>query len=417
MKKIFYFASMMLAVFMTYSCSEKDVPVPPQGVVISLDGVDYETDVVAFFQGEVGEEVSLTLGVYDQFDIYGVDFGDGNIVTDTVCYQNGGLKGEDGLSKPGTAHTAATTFKGTVAGNGKIMVFGKSDIWYLIANGNVMPTSFDQEKLKNVVQMTISGANVESLELPAMEKLTQFSFTNSPVKSVDISKATALTSFNIFNTSQSKFEPQLKEIDLSKNVNLETVTLGGSTYKKGELTKLDFTNNTKLTQISAENNKLTSVTGIAPTVKNIYLSNNELESITLPEFTVTKGNVQIQNNKFNLATLPKKPASTTASKYKYAPQPAYQVVETITDANTVLDLSSQLIATGVEAEPQTTTYTFMAGSTELKENEDYKVVEPGKIQFLKSQTEKVYAIMTTKAFPKFTGKDIFVTTDFTVAIK
>ena len=231
------------------------------------------------------------------------------------------------------------------------------------------------------------------------------------------SKATALTSLSIFNTSQSKFEPQLKEIDMSKNVNLETVTLGGSTYKKGELTKLDFTNNTKLTQISAENNKLTSVTGIAPTVKNIYLSNNELESITFPEFTVTKGNVQIQNNKFNLATLPKKPASTTASKYKYAPQPAYQVVETITDANIVLDLSSQLIATGVEAEPQTTTYTFMAGSTELKENEDYKVVEPGKFQFLKSQTEKVYAIMTTKAFPKFTGKDIFVTTDFTVAIK
>ena len=92
------------------------------------------------------------------------------------------MKGEDGKTKPGTTHTAATTFKGTVAGNGKIMVFGKSDIWYLIANGNVMPTSFDQEKLKNVVQMTISGANVESVELPAMEKLTQFSFTNSPVK-------------------------------------------------------------------------------------------------------------------------------------------------------------------------------------------------------------------------------------------
>ena len=415
MKKFFYFASMMLAVFMTYSCSEKDVPVPPQGVVISLDGVDYETDVVAFFQGEVGEEVSLTLGVYDQFDIYGVDFGDGNIVTDTVCYQNGGLKGEDGKTKPGTTHTAATTFKGTVAGNGKIMVFGKSDIWYLIANGNVMPTSFDQEKLKNVVQMTISGANVESVELPAMEKLTQFSFTNSPVKSVDISKATALTSLSIFNTTQSKYEPQLKEIDLSKNVNLESVSLGGSTYKKSELTKLDFTNNTKLTAIYAQNCKLTSVTGIASTVKNIYLSDNELESLTFPEFTV-KGTIQIQNNKFTLATLPTKPSITTTSKYTYAPQPAYQVVEAINDANTVLDLSSQLIATGVEAEPQTTTYTFMAGSTELKENEDYKVVEPGKFQFLKSQTEKVYAIMTTKAFPKFTGKNIFVTTDFTVAI-
>lgn len=407
---------MMLAVFMTYSCSEKDVPVPPQGVVISLDDVDYETDVVAFFQGEVGEEVSLTLGVYDQFDIYGVDFGDGNIVTDTVCYQNGGMKGEDGKTKPGTTHTAATTFKGTVAGNGKIMVFGKSDIWYLIANGNVMTTSFDQEKLKNVVQMTISGANVESVELPAMEKLTQFSFTNSPVKSVDISKATALTSLSIFNTTQSKYEPQLKEIDLSKNVNLESVSLGGSTYKKSELTKLDFTNNTKLTAIYAQNCKLTSVTGIASTVKNIYLSDNELESLTFPEFTV-KGTIQIQNNKFTLATLPTKPSITTTSKYTYAPQPAYQVPEAITDPNTVLDLSNQLTATGVASGPQETSYKFLAGTTELKENEDYKVVEPGKFSFLKSQTERVHVEMSTAAFPKFTGNNAYVTTDFTVTIQ
>ena len=417
MKKILYFASMMLAVFMTYSCAYEDNPVL-DGTAITIqdgNGNKYETGLVATFKGEVGEEVSLTLGVYDQFDIYGVDFGDGKIIVDTVCYQNGGLKGEDGLTKPGTTHTAATTFKGKVAGNGTVSVYGKSDIWYLVAS-NLIPTTFDQEKLMNVVQMSISGSSAESVVLPAMDKMTQFTFTNSPVKSVDISRAPALTNLSIFNTTQSKYEPQLKEIDLSKNVNLESVSLGGSTYKKSELTKLDFTNNTKLTAIYAQNCKLTSVTGIAPTMKNIYLSDNELESLTFPEFTV-KGTIEIQNNKFNLATLPKKPAITNVKKYNYAPQPAYQVLEAITDANTVLDLSSQLTATGVESEPQTTTYKFVAGSTELKENEDYKVVEPGKFQFLKSQTEKVYGIMETKAFPKFTGKSMFVTTDFTVTIK
>ena len=416
MKKILYFASMMLAVFMTYSCAYEDNPVL-DGTAITIqdgNGNKYETGLVATFKGEVGEEVSLTLGVYDQFDIYGVDFGDGKIIVDTVCYQNGGLKGEDGLTKPGTTHTAATTFKGTVAGNGTVSVYGKSDIWYLVAS-NLMPTALDQEKLMNVVQLTISGANVESVELPAMEKMTQFGFTNSPVKSVDISKATALTRIDVYNSTQSKYEPQLKEIDLSKNVNLEMVVLGGSTYKKGELTKLDFTNNTKLTQISAENNKLTSVTGLPVSLKNLYLSYNELASLEFPVFT-SKGTIKIDNNKFNLATLPTKPAITTASKYTYAPQPAYQVLEAITDANMVLDLSSQLIATGVESEPRTTTYKFVAGSTELKENEDYKVVAPGKFQFLKSQTEKVYGIMETKAFPKFTGKSMFVTTDFTVTI-
>lgn len=423
MKKISYFASLMLAVFMTTSCSDvNDNPVVPPTpekttTTITLDGTNYEADVVATFKGEVGQEVSLTLGVYDEFDIYGVDFGDGNIVADTVCYQNGGLKDAKGMTRQDTNHKVATVFTGTIAGEGNIAVYGvnKSDIWYLKVEGNAMPTSLDQEKLMRVVQASFSGANVESVTLPAMEALTQFSFTNSPVKSVDISKATALTRIDIYNTNQSAFEPQLAQIDLSRNTELETVVLGGSTYKKGMLTSLDFTNNTKLTQISAENNKLTSVTGIAPTVKNIYLNDNELATLTLPDFTV-KGAIQIKNNKFTLATLPTKPSITTASKYVYYPQPAYQVAEAITDQNNLLDLSSQLTATGILSEPATTTFKILAGATELKEGEDYQVVEPGKFAFLKSQADKVHVVMATEAFPKFTGNNAYVTTDFTVNV-
>lgn len=423
MKKFFYFASLMLAVFMTTSCSDsQDNPVVPPTpekttTTITLDGVDYEAGVVATFKGEVGQEVSLTLGVYDEFDIYGVDFGDGNIVADTVCYQNGGLRDAEGMTRQDTNHKVATVFSGTIAGEGNITVYGvnKSDIWYLKVEGNAMPTSLDQEKLMRVVQASFSGANVESVTLPAMEALTQFSFTNSPVKSVDISKATALTRIDIYNTNQSAFEPQLAQIDLSRNTELETVVLGGSTYKKGMLTSLDFTNNTKLTQISAENNKLTSVTGIAPTVKNIYLNDNELATLTLPDFTV-KGAIQIKNNKFTLATLPTKPSITTASKYVYYPQPAYQVAEAITDQNNLLDLSSQLTATGILTEPATTTFKILAGATELKEGEDYQVVEPGKFAFLKSQADKVHVVMATEAFPKFTGNNAYVTTEFTVNV-
>jgi hypothetical protein len=278
-----------------------------------------------------------------------------------------------------------------------------------------MPTTFDQPKLKNVAQMSISGASAESVALPALEKLTQFSFTNSPAKSVDVSKVPTLTSLSIFNTTQSAFEPQLESIDVSKNVNLEMLVLGGNTYQKGKLTALDVTSNTKLTQISAENNKLTSVTGIPTSVKNIYLKDNELATLTFPEFTA-KGTIQIQNNKFTLATLPTKPSITTTSKYTYAPQPAYQVAEAITNQNNLLDLSSQLTATGVASEPKTTTYTLKAGATTLTEGEDYQVVEPGKFQFLKSQAEPVHVEMATDAFPKFKNANAYVTTDFTVTI-
>ena len=361
-------------------------------------------DPILTLKANVGDNVSLSFGVYDTEDTYSVDFGDGVKISKTVGIEKAGPV------QPDTSTGPVTVFSGTVAGDGTIKVYGNNDIYYFIAEGAI-PTSFDQPKLANVTDMSISGADVESLVLPAFDKLTQFKFTNSPVKSVDISKATALVGLSIFNTTLSAFEPQLKTLDISKNVNLETIVLGSSAYKKSELTKLDVSKNTKLTQISAENCKLTAVTGIAPTVKNIYLSSNELSSLTFPEFTV-KGTIQIHNNKFTLATLPKKPAITTTSKYKYAPQAP------IAEPNSVneIDLSSQLKAYGISDDEQTTTFSFeTAGGTALVENTDYQATADGKFKFLTTQGDKVHAVLTTAAFPKFTGADALKTTDFTVS--
>ena len=355
-------------------------------------------------KGTVGTEVTLTFGAYDSEDTYSVDFGNGELLSQPVGIENKGPVKEDGTTG------SATTFTGTVAGDGTIKVYGTNDIWYFLVSGDALPTSFDQPKLKNVVQMSFSGANAESVALPAFEKLTQFSFTNSPVKSVDVSKVATLTSLSIFNTTQSAYEPQLAAIDISKNVNLETIILGGNTYQKGKITELDVTNNTKLTQISAENNKISKIIGLPASLKNLYVSNNELADITFPEFTV-KGTIQIQNNKFTLGTLPKKPAITSNSKYTYAPQPAYQVAETLG----VLDLTSQLTATGILEAPVQTTFSFVTASgAALVEGTDYAAIEPGKFAFIKEQSEKVHAVMASEAFPKFTGNNAYVTSEFTV---
>ena len=362
------------------------------------------SDPILTLMGTVGEEVTLAFGVYESEDEFSVDFGDGNLQTAKVGLDNKGPVQPDGTTP------TATTFTGTIAGDGTIKVYGNNDIWYYNTSGNVLPTSFDQAKLMNVVQMTISGANVESVVLPAYEKMTQFSFTNSPVKSVDISSVPTLTRIDLYNTTQSAYEPQLESIDVSKNVNLETIVLGGNTYKKGAITALDLTNNTSLTQLSAENNKIATITGMPVSLKNIYLSNNELASLTFPEFT-TKGTIQIQNNLFTLATLPTKPAITSTSKYTYAPQPAYEVAESVTE----LDLSSQLTATGVAEGEQTTTYSFVTASgTALVEGTDYEVTAPGQFKFIKEQTEKVHGVMATAAFPKFTGANAYVTTEFDI---
>lgn len=435
MKKILYFASALLAVFMTYACSSIEDNAAPTNIPVTIedaDGVKHEAYLIAAFKGEVGTEVSLKLGVYQSEDMYFVDFGDGKMLAQKVGIDNKGPVREDG-STP-----TATEFKGTVAGDGIITVYGKNDLWYLNASGNAMPTSFDQDKLKKVVQMSFTGVNVDKVELPQLDSLSQFSFNNSPVQSVDVSKCVKLTWLTINSATASKYEPQLESIDVSALTELEYLSLQAATNKRnGKLTKIDLSNNKKLEKVYLTDNQITEIIlgeniitdfnasnnllesfdmSKLTSIKNIYLTGNKLKELDLSGIT-NKGNIQIANNLFTLATLPTKPAVTTTSKYTYAPQPAYEVAEVITDQNNLLDLSSQLTATGVAAEPQTTTYKFLAGTTELKENEDYKVVEPGKFTFLKSQTEKVHAVMATDAFPKFTGKNAYVTTEFTVNVQ
>lgn len=463
MKKILYFASALLTVFMTYSCTSiednpapKDIPV----TIVDGNGNSHETYVVATFKGEVGSEVSLKLGVYDNFDIYGVDFGDGKIQVDTVCYQNGGLLGEDGKTKEGTTHKSATEFKGTVAGNGLIVVYGKSDLWYVVASGSAIPTSFDQEKMKKVVQLNLSKVAVDAIDLTGLDDLEIFSFSQGSVQSVNVSNNAKLRNLTINNNSASTFESVLASIDLTKNTNLEQLNLmGASADKPGKLAKLDLSKNTKLTNLYAQYNALTEVIlpeGAALTFinlqnnqlesidltkvksfKDIYLNNNKLKAVDLSKLTkganlyldgnqlteltvpvsvknfqannnkLTKislvdctASCKLENNNLTIATLPTKPASLNTDskikKFTYNPQAEMEV----TPNEYVLDLSAQAKAQGELTEEVATVFTVKAGDAALEAGKDY-TIENGKITFLKD-AKGVVVEMTSTAFPKLT---------------
>ena len=455
--------SMLLIATLTYSCASNDKAITEPTTTVELDGHKYQTNLIATFVGEVGAEVTLGLGVYDNFDIYGVDFGDGKIVADSVGNQNGGVKDDDGMTKPGTTHKGTTTFKGTVAGGGIVKVYGKSDIWYLYITGKLMPTDFDQPKMLNVVQIIMSGATAETVELPELPYLTQFSFGNSPIKKLDISKVPTLTSLSIINTPTSEFEPALASIDLSKNPNLETLIIGGEYYMKGILASLDISKNLALTNVAVGNNdietikmadsyaKLTSFNATKnklttfdvakiPAVKtlylasnqlttigdvtkcealtwfdvqdnkltgdmelkstklaNVYVNNNELTSIKVPN--VTK-QFYFDNNKMTFATMPALPEGMNTDKKKqqfhYSPQADMEVVP----EGSVLDLSAQASAKGIEAEAQATTFALTAGDAILMEGTDYQV-NNGVITFLKDQKD-VIVKMTNAGYPDLT---------------
>jgi len=390
----------------------------PIALYKKIDGSEASSAPILTLTAPVGNEVSLTFGVYDTEDEYSVDFGDGTLQTAKVGVNNAGpVDPETGQT------TGATVFKGTVAGDGTIKVYGKNDVWYLNASG-AMPTALDQSKLMNVVQMVIAGVDAESVTLPAYEKIDQFSFNNSPVKTVDVSKATSLKSLSIVYSSLYEGEMNLESIDLQNNTELTDLSIQSQkTGVNGKLKEIDLSKNTKLASIYLPNNSLTNVTLPSEFTKKdandesvlakvtMFLNGNKLASIDGLDKLPAKSQVNISNNLFTLATLPVKPANVSNSKYTYAPQAAYEVAESLTD----LDLSSQLSATGILTEPVATSYSFKTVSgTALVEGTDYEVAEPGKFHFIKEQTEKVYGVMATTAFPKFTGNNEYKTTEFTV---
>ena len=427
-----------------------------------------KTTPILTLKAPADEDVTLTFGVWDTEDTFYVDFGNGELQAAKVGIDNKGPKREDGTTP------TATKFSGKVAGDGTIKVYGNNDIWYYNTSGNVLPTTFDQPKLMNIVQMSITGADVESVTLPAYEKMTQFNFNNSSVKSVDVTKVTSLTSLTINSTTASKFEPQLESIDLSQNTELEYLSLQGNQNNHGKLTSLDLTNNTKLagkglyvqyneiselklgdntlTLINVQDNKLSALDfAKLPNLKSLYAANNQLageldmtayatledlqvngNKLTEVKYTAITKTFYVDDNLFTLATIPAQPAGMNSKnktkQFHYAPQAALEVAETVSE----LDLTSQLTVAKGELNPeavgeaaaystwlenQTTTFSFVTeNGIALVEGTDYEVTEPGKFKFLTAQTEKVHGVMLNAAFPKFTEAAPFTTTEFTVEV-
>ena len=364
---------------------------------------------------KVGDEVSIKPGVYDEFDVFTVDFGDGVLVTDSVGHQNKGVCFNDGTEtwpqKEGTIHTGITEFKGTVAGDGTIKVYGNSDIWYLAVTGATL--AVDQPKLKKVVQFTMSKVAVESLDLTGLDDLKIFGFSQGSLKNINVKSNAALTNLTINNNTASAFESVLESLDLSGNANLEELNvMAASATKPGVLKALDLSANTKLTKLYAQYNALESVilpenaalsfanlqnnkiaaidlskvaslkdtylnnnlltevdlskvvaganlyldgnqlttVNVPVIVKNLQLNDNKLTSATIAGATAS---CKLENNAFTLATLPAQPAGLSSAsktkKFTYAPQAAMQVAETVSE----LDLTSQLTVAKGELNPET----------------------------------------------------------------
>lgn len=457
MKKFSFFASLMLAAGIFASCSIDDNAIDfKEDTVIEHEGTQYTVGVVATLIGTPGQEVSVTAGTYADYDIYGVDFGDGEIITDSVFKTN----------------TKLTTFTSTVKGEGLITVYGNSSVWYLGLSGQAVPTSYDQRKLVRIQQLVMSNMALDELNVDALDSLRLLSFNNGQVNSINVTGNALLSSLTIKNdpTYEGPANP-LAAIDLSQNAELAELIINGSSAElPGNLTSIDLSNNSKLNSVQLnnqklanvvlpanqvpangkgfwdfwaqnnqltavdfsksaqvrnvhlENNKLTSVIFtdvksnaaiyvsdneltnlvVPGAVKTIEAQNNELESISIVDATST---LKVDNNHLTFSKLP----AISGKTYTYEGQEA--TIE-IALPFKQLDLTVEGKATKVKDEaatPSTFTFKSVEGDKVLVEGDDIKTDEPGKFTFLRVN-DAIYGVITNDAFP---GLE-FKTTEFAI---
>ena len=391
MKKIYVFASMMLAVALNYSCAKMDSPAFPsqdtpteeaEGTkyLINVDGETHEVMLIGTFNAEKGAKVDFDL-VGDANDYYGIEI-DG-AMTKT---------GKESVKAEGTTTT------------GIIKVYGNKGLKDLrVTKAYPTETTFKNEWMATLEILGFSYPYSKTIVLPeTMTKLKNLYIDNSEISTIDVSKFTTLEALSI--TDCKKFA----SIDVTKNTNLKDLRLVGDKLKS-----VDVSKNTKLVYLFVNENKeieKLDVTALTE-LKELKAYDNKLTEIDITKNTKLEV-LEINNNKFTIATLPTKPENVTS--YIYAPQAAMEVAKSFKVGETI-DLTAQLYAQGVAKNQATTEFKFFAGESQLVNGVDYEKTEDAGLvyKFLKKNT-KVVCKMTTEAFPEFKDENIFKTTEFDI---
>lgn len=394
MKKIYVFASMMLAVALNFSCAKMDSPAFPsqdtpteeaEGTkyLITVDGETHEVMLIGTFNAEKGTEVAIDYLEGDANDYYGVEI-DGSMTA--------------------TGKGKVQDVKGKTA-SGIIKVYGNKGLKDLrITNAYPTETTFKNEWMATLETLEFSNPYSKTIVLPeTMTKLKNLYIDNSEITTIDVSKFTTLEALHI--TTCKNFA----SIDVTKNTNLKDLRLVG-----GKLKSVDVSKNTKLEILRVNMNEIDKLDVTALTkLTNLYANNNKLTEIDITKNTELKV-LWIYENKFTIETLPTKPAKTAKENYLYAPQ-ADMVVDKSFKVGETIDLTAQLYAQGIADNQATTEFKFFAGESQLKNGVDYEKTEDAGLvyKFLKAHN-KVVCKMTTEAFPEFKDENIFKTTEFDI---
>lgn len=307
-----------------------------------------------------------------------------------------------------------TTVTGTPTGDGMVKVYAQN-ITVFGCDSRVdgaQVTAIDVTKATALKELNIYTNAITTLDLSQNTELVKLNCYNNKLEALDLKANTKLTRLdaknNLFTVIDLSANTELDYLALNDNP-VEAINLTGNTKLRSlyllncKLSDIDLSKNTALTYVNVNNNKLTALDVTASeALGTLFCMGNQLTELKAEN--VTKS-VNCSKNNFTLATLP----VLTCKTFNYAPQNAMQIAETVKTGEK-LDLSEQNNITGLSDVPQATTYTWKTeDGTTLVAGTDY-IEENGVFTFLNKENMTVYCEMTTDAFPKFTGTNVFKTT-------
>ncbi len=136
-------------------------------------------------------------------------------------------------------------------------------------------TSLDLENCTSLVYLDCSHNEITNINVKNCAALETLNCSYNEIESIDVSNNIALKELNILTYDKKETHKRLKEIDISKNINLEIFNCGNA-----DISVIDLTYNKNLTNFSCGNTNLTSL-DISSNEKLVELNCNNIDLYSL----------------------------------------------------------------------------------------------------------------------------------------
>lgn len=254
----------------------------------------------------------------------------------------------------------------------------------------------DLTNLADVPAITVVNAGLDTLSLPASDKVTELKVSGNNLKDIDLTKYPNLRYLAVNSN-------QLSSIDLSPCANLQVAYIANNQISSVTI------NNPLLWNLDAGTNRLTSLSlQGAPAMYQLWVNGNRLSTLDVTPCTDLHV-LNVQGNRMKFSTLPPSDG-VYASNYSYALQDSIEV----TCDNGKVDLSSEASVNGTP-----TTFRWFVGKPETDENnelqgeeliaDDEYTIDNGVTTFKLTDTfDNLVCIMTNDRFPKLVQRTAYV---------